>query len=316
MSSIRMTKSIWIFSSLLLVFSFFLWGCGEKKKETESQSRRENRPPVVTRVDIAPGSPRAGDTLKAMVQAMDPDGDPVELHYVWEVNGTELEEEGDELTGDILRPGDEVVVRVSAHDGKHWGEPVASKPKVIGPAPVGKVHLEVVPSIAFPGQKLKVVVKGWEGELPPLKFKWKVNEEVVKEGEDYEFETQGLKRGDVIQVEGFSEEASKEPMTARSGKISLQNSPPRILSHPPEGLMASGKYRYRVRAIDPDGDPLFFRLEGDVPEGMTIDNVTGVLQWNFNSPPEEPVKVDIRVSDGHGGEAQQTYELIFSRPGS
>ncbi len=311
-----MRSAIEICSLSLIAASLCLWGCGGKEEKKESQPKRSNSPPVVTRVEIMPMAPRAGDTLRAMVQAMDPDGDPVEISYIWEVNGRELEGENDEeLRPDVLRPGDRVVVWVTVGDGELWGEPVASQPKVIGPGRVGRVYLELVPQVAFPGQNLTVAVKTDESdrEPPPLKFRWKVNGELAKEGEDVEFATDGLKRGDVIQVEAFIEEASGSVLVGRSRGVVLQNRPPTILSLPPGSLIAPGKYLYRVKAVDPDGDPLIFRLEGDVPEGMTIDPSTGVIRWNFSRPPEEPLKVDIRVNDGHGGEAQQTYEIVFPR---
>jgi len=314
-----MRSAIKICSLSLIAASLCLGGCGGKEEKKESQPKRANRPPVVTKVEIMPMAPRAGDTLKAMVQAMDPDGDPLEISYIWEVNGRELEGENDEeLRPEVLRPGDRVVVWVTVGDGKLWAEPMASQPKVIGPERVGRVHLDLVPQVAFPGQKLAVVVKTDESnrEPPPLRFRWKVNGEVAKEGEDAEFSTDGLKRGDVIQVEGFMEEASEGLLIASSREVVLQNSPPTILSLPPESLIAPGRYLYRVKAVDPDGDSLTFRLEGEVPEGMTIDPSTGVIRWNFTKPPEEPLKVDIRVSDGHGGEAQQTYEIVFPKAGT
>jgi len=314
-----MSSAIKICSLSLMAASLCLWGCGGKEEKRESQPKRANRPPVVTRVEIMPVAPRGGDTLKARVQAMDPDGDPLEISYTWEVNGRELEgEDGEELRPDLLREGDRVVVWVTVGDGKLWGEPVASQPRVIGPGRMGRVYLDLVPQVALPGQKLTVVVKTDEAdqELPPLRFRWKVNGEVAKEGEDVEFATDGLKRGDVIQVEGFIEEASESVLRAKSREVVLQNSPPTILSLPPESLIAPGKYLYRVKAVDPDGDPLTFRLEGDVPEGMTIDPSTGVIRWNFSKPPEEPLRVDIRVNDGHGGEAQQTYEVTFPKAGT
>ena len=49
-------------------------------------------------------------------------------------------------------------------------------------------------------------------------------------------------------------------------------------STPPLAATVATPYTYPVTATDPDGDALLFTLL-DSPAGMTIDPVSGVLQW-------------------------------------
>lgn len=303
-----------VFSLCMLVW-FLIPGCTEKK-ESAQKAPQKNRPPSVTRVEILPLSPRLGQELRASVQAVDPDGDKVQLVYQWEVNGEELEgEEEPSLQSEGLRPGDKVVLRVFPFDGKLWGEPVESQPRVImGPAPP-RARVEISPQPALPGDLLRARLvtepAGFEGFS--LQCKWKVNAQVVEEGDSLEFSTKGLRRGDKIQVEIEMEIPGGETLTILSRETVLQNRPPQIISKPPERLEAPGKYRYSVRAVDPDGDRLSFRLEGSPPAGMKIHPATGLLEWDFAEAPQEPVRVDIRVTDGQGGEAQQSYDFLVSQ---
>jgi hypothetical protein len=60
-------------------------------KETPSAPvRTRNSPPTVTAVSIDPELPRRNSTLKARVEASDPDGDTIAFSYQWVKNGDEL----------------------------------------------------------------------------------------------------------------------------------------------------------------------------------------------------------------------------------
>lgn len=298
-----------------MLTSSLVVACGEKK-EAGGKAAKQNRAPSVTRVEILPFSPRVGQELRASVQAVDPDGDKVELAYQWEVNGEDLEgEEEPSFHSEGLRPGDRVVVRVIPFDGKTWGEPMESQPRVMmAPAPP-KARVEISPQPVLPGDLLhaRLVTEPQTPEEVRLQYKWKVNGRVVEQGDSMEFSTKGLRRGDKIQAEIEMQVPDGEPLTIVSRELVLENRPPKIISKPPERLEAAGKYRYQVKALDPDGDRLSFRLEGTPPEGMKIHPSTGLLEWDFTDPPQEPVHVDIRVSDGQGGEAQQSYDFSVSQ---
>jgi len=216
------------------------------------------------------------------------------------------------LQSESLRPGDRVVLRVIPFDGKTWGEPMESQPRVMMAPPPPKARVEISPQPALPGDLLqaRLVTEPETSEEVRLQCKWKVNGQVVEEGDSMEFSTKGLRRGDKIQAEVEMQIPDQEPLTILSRETVLQNRPPQIISKPPERLEAEGKYRYRVKAMDPDGDRLSFRLEGSPPEGMKINPSTGLLEWDFTDPPQEPVHVDIRVTDGQGGEAQQSFDFL------
>lgn len=301
---------IFFFGLALLICN----GCGSKKEDRKERTG-VNRPPIITKVVLTPLSPVAGQALKAQVEAVDPDGDEVYLSYKWEVNGIEVpSEDQDEFSSELLKPGDKVVVVVAAHDGKTWGNELASGPVTIVSAPLTGFSVEISPEIVFPGDVIKASISGASSdfrEMRPL-FRWKVNEEIKLEGPDDEFSTRGLKRGDRIQVEVILRQGHEVRERGISKPLIVQNRPPQIISQPPQRLAQPGLYRYRVRAKDPDGDALTFSLEGEVPAGMHIDPRSGILEWNFSRIPTTTVKVDIRVTDGHGGEARQSYELSIS----
>ena len=89
------------------------------------------------------------------------------------------------------------------------------------------------------------------------------------------------------------------------------NLPPNITSVPPTTAAAGKAYSYAVRAIDPERDPITFSLT-QKPIGMTINAVTGIVQWTPDATQLGPQDVAIRVEDGQGGYATQTYTVVVS----
>jgi hypothetical protein len=293
---------------------FFL-ACGDSKEPRKGQ--RPNRPPIVSVVSIQPNLPVRGQNLTALVTASDPDGDRVSLTFRWEVNGQSVPgEERSMLEASHLRPGDRVVVWVTAGDGKASTGEVSSAPVQVRETAPQVVGVELDPRPAFPGDRIRAKVFSRDREATPenFGFTWMVNGQEVAGESTHFLSTERLRRGDRIAVQVLPERGGEQGPLAESEELVLENRPPRILSQPPERLAAPGRYRYAVRAEDPDGDRLSFRLEGNPPPGMRIDPSSGVLEWSLGAPPEDSVTVDIRVTDGLGGEAQQSWELSIPAP--
>ena len=82
------------------------------------------------------------------------------------------------------------------------------------------------------------------------------------------------------------------------------NRPPAITSAPLTQVTLGQTYRYYATASDPDGDAVSFSLL-QAPAGMSIDSNTGLIAWT--PPALGTVPVTIRVSDGRGGTASQSF---------
>ena len=89
------------------------------------------------------------------------------------------------------------------------------------------------------------------------------------------------------------------------------NLPPVISSIPPVAAMVGRSYTYVVRANDPDGDPLTFRL-ATAPEGMTIGPATGFITWTPAVNQAGGQQVVVQVEDGRGWVGVQTYTILVA----
>ena len=89
---------------------------------------------------------------------------------------------------------------------------------------------------------------------------------------------------------------------------------PEIVSLPP-GITDEGVFRYVVEARDPDGDRnLRYRL-AEGPEGMSIDEVLGELEWRPGANQSGTHPVSIVVRDSSRLETTQSFEVTVTEAG-
>ena len=90
------------------------------------------------------------------------------------------------------------------------------------------------------------------------------------------------------------------------------NDPPRITSKPPVGAIEDQPFSHRVTYVDPDpasaGDRHRFVLT-DGLRGLTIHPSVGLMRWLPGNADVGKHRVSIRLMDGMGGEATQSFVL-------
>lgn len=92
--------------------------------------------------------------------------------------------------------------------------------------------------------------------------------------------------------------------------VVLGNSSPVISSAPPVAVTVGQTYHYDVRATDADGDRLGYTLT-NAPSGMAIDD-RGRMTWSPRTGDIGSQPVEIRVDDGRGGTASQSFTILVS----
>ena len=86
------------------------------------------------------------------------------------------------------------------------------------------------------------------------------------------------------------------------------NNPPIIYSTAVLEGQALVGYQYDVQGHDPDADTLTYALI-QAPEGMSINNESGLIGWTPSAKQSGQYQINIRVSDTGGLLAEQTFEL-------
>lgn len=274
-----------------------------------------NATPVIGRVRFEPERPVTGDSVRAVVEASDPDGDPVWFHYVWELGGAPVDNESRELVLAGASKGDRLEVTVVANDGKGESGPTHAMTQVRNAPP----RLERI-SIEPPGEiiaGMPIVVRpdgrDVDGDAVTFRYEWTVGGRPVPE-RGPSLSTEDLQRGDVVQVTVVATDGEDESEALVSPRLPIVNAAPRIVSRPSEASN-DGVFRYQVSAEDPDGDMnLQFRLE-NAPEGMSIDALTGAVTWT--PAPEQTGTFDVAVivDDLQGGRVRHTFQVTVDPPG-
>jgi hypothetical protein len=87
------------------------------------------------------------------------------------------------------------------------------------------------------------------------------------------------------------------------------NDEPSITSKPAKTTRVWAPYAYDVEATDPDpGDSLVYSLEG-APEGMTIDEETGLIEWMPTSAQAGAYDITLKVADSNKIRAWDTQSF-------
>ena len=84
---------------------------------TTPEVQADNALPVVEQVRIEPQAPTTGSTVRAIVSARDPDGDPLTFQYQWYIDNVLAPGAGDAFTLKGIRKGSSVHVRATPNDG-------------------------------------------------------------------------------------------------------------------------------------------------------------------------------------------------------
>lgn len=188
----------------------------------------------------------------------------------------------------------------------HCGTVYAAEQEVV----IEALRVDPLQFNAATGLTVEPVLASEAGEFR-FEYRWFLN------GEESPFETSEhfpgnlLHRDDEVSVEVIPLDVHGERFPSYvTLPLKAVNTSPTITSKPPTKLNDQ-EFRYRVKASDPDGDNITFRLEGN-PEGMEIDCSTGQIVWPLEVFPEGEYSVRVIAEDGFGGQAEQNFELSLS----
>ncbi len=92
--------------------------------------------------------------------------------------------------------------------------------------------------------------------------------------------------------------------------VTAQNDVPQFSSTPVTIAVENALYSYQASATDVDGDSLTYSLTV-APLGMSIDSISGLISWVPGYTQAGDHAVNVTVSDGQGGETQQSYTLAI-----
>ncbi len=273
-----------------------------------------NHLPVIHEATIFPSPVVLATPISVQIHAEDQDRDALTFHHQWVVNGNPLREQtGSTLSPDLLKKGDRVSAELVPDDGKQQGALYRTAEVAVINTPPIISSLSVRPQPAKPGDRLEafVAVDDPDHDNIELSFRWWRNAMVAQEGEGAVLDTAGFARTDVVTVEVTPRDRTAVGKQIKSEPLVLGNSPPTILSTP-SAPVGRERYEYVVKAIDPEGDRIRYRLE-TAPPGMMIEADTGRIVWLVAPELTGTYKVRVVAEDIQGGTAFQEFDVTLAK---
>lgn len=278
-----------------------------------ASARAGNVAPQVRSVSIVPSEPQPGDAVQAQVSVYDADGDATQLRFTWTADGEPIPGgRGATLQLPDYTKGTRIEVQAVASDGALESTPAVARAEIANAPPtITGVRFEPAEGIRA-GMSVAAIAdaEDRDGDEISFRYEWLVNGRALERGGDGPaLDTTGLQRGDTIAVRVVADDGDDESDGWPTSSLALANSAPKFTSSPPPGMAADGTYRYPLEASDPDGDrSLRFQLASG-PAGARVDPLLGELVWSPTFEQAGTHPIEVLVSDGHGGEARQRFEV-------
>lgn len=299
----------------LVLASFPACSSDEGPSSNGLAGAKSNHPPVVISVAIQPAPLLLTDPLTVVIDANDPDLNTISFRYRWLVNGKVIAGHTQEsFPPELLRRGDQVVVEVTPFDGTIEGASFRSTPTSVVNTPpiISSVDIEFDHEVQGRRMMAKVNAIDPDHDSVSIKYRWRKNETVVKEGEDNTLDVANVTAADVMHVDVTASDGNPDGSRTVSQRFVLSNSAPTIISSPSRSATGGG-YEYLVKASDADGDPITYKLE-EGPPGMAIGEQTGQIRWAPAPDAQGTYRVKVMAQDNRGGFATQDFELSIAAP--
>jgi hypothetical protein len=285
-----------------------------RQQSAPAEERAENAAPAVQRLVLHPPAPLPGQQIEARVETSDPDGDPIRLELEWRHGGRVIARGArTTVAPEGLAKGDEVVVFVTATDGRATSDPRRASVTVGNTAPLIRAFYLAPDGEIAPGQQVTAAPQAADpdGDALEYEFAWLLNGQPVRGADGAVFDTSELKRGERLQAHVRVTDGEAWSPIAESMTLTLANRAPRFGALPPIDA-ANGAFGVELAAEDPDGDrSLRFRLlEG--PQGMSVDPVSGRVSWRPGSDTIGTHAVEVAVADAYGAESAMRFELTVA----
>jgi len=278
---------------------------------TTTSDQSANQAPVIRSAGLMPSSPYAGDTLTLGIKAIDPDGDRIDLTVEWFRNGQPVQKSSRATleTRGFVR-GDSIYAALTASDGLEAAS-FQTDPVTLVNQPPQVTRIQVLPEKPNAANDLTAVAEGGDGDRDEFEFsyQWYVKGRKLAGATEPTLEKGKFKRGDKVQVEVSARDSYDTGKSVRSTALKIPNGAPKITSDPEQATVSGGRYKYVMKAEDPDRDrPLRYQLV-DGPKGMNVDLLSGAVTWKVPKRAGGDFPVELSVTDPLGGESRQSYTV-------
>jgi len=280
---------------LCCIALFLLIACSKEKPAGTGDQTSPQKGEVSYSIEITPLNVTRNSTVYLV-----PNGFAVsDAKIDWLVNGKSASASmPDQLNTNETRKHDTVQARAIIN-----GKEILSNTVQIKNSPPDISKVKILPEVFRPGDTLSIEASGsdTDGDGVSVSYEWTRNGSPAGNSPHIE----GLvKRGDKISIKIIPFDGEDYGRTVVLHR-EIVNMPP-IIIEDKKYTFNGNVYIYQVNATDADGDSLTYILK-NTPPGMTINPSTGLIKWNVPTDFTGRSQFTASVTDGHGGEATQSF---------
>jgi hypothetical protein len=283
---------------IFLIFILLIASCSsEKPADVGGQKPAETIVAGTFSIEITPINVTRASTIYLVPHGFNLPDAKIE----WLVNGDAIPNSSpDQFKAAELKKRDKVQVKATIQ-GR---EILSNEIQIQNSLPVLS-SVRIMPEVFKPGDRLYIEASATDpdGDDVTISYEWTKNGEPAGNSKQIEA---SIKRGDKIDVK----------ITPNDGEADghhivlhreISNYPPAITERKKTSF-DNKLYTCQINAVDPEGDSLVYSLR-KAPSGMTINPVTGLIQWNVPDGFKGKAPCEVSVSDGHGGVASQNLAI-------
>ncbi len=254
--------------------------------------------PTIDSLELSLDELFTDSVLMALVEASDPDGDPVDLLYEWYVDGVQAAATGDLLASSAFERDQLVYVKVTPTSTDQEGAPVTSDLMTVQNSPPVIDDLELSSLEPYEGDTLTVMVTASDADDDALvhSYRWLVDGVEVEDSA--ELGSEWFDKHQELQVEVISSDGTDSSSAATSALAVVQNTPPEILGVELDysELYTDDEVTVTATATDADGDEVTFAYAWSVDSsvvGETGASLDGAAWFDKG----QTVQVEVTPSD-------------------
>ena len=258
--------------------------------------------PLIRGLAIVPRNPGTSDRLRAVFRTYAPQGERVSTTYEWTVNGSQVGHTMDYLPSGNTSKGDAVEVRVTATGGE---DSLTRQTSVTIRNIPPDVQAMLSPELPDTRDDIALSyrVGDIDGDEVETSIQWSINGNVVSGLETATLPSDRHRKNDVIRVLISANDGETE--TSSEVELTIEDAIPDIgVSGVPGSVAHGDRAQFDATVSDADGDDLgMFRFGLDYgPVGMTVDPVSGHVEWDAGVPMfEREMDIGWQIGSASGG---------------
>ncbi len=168
------------------------------------------------------------------------------------------------------------------------GKIAAKKKKPLPITPeIAEVAIDPPEPISTDFIRAMPVLKHAKMRFVTYSYQWYVNGEPVPDGNKKLLDKKHFKKGDLVYCRVKAARGKYVSKTGESDEIEIGNAPPVIHSTPVSPFRVPGQFNYAIKASDPDGDALTYRLVSPQEHDIFINPDTGEIEWYISQVPRD-----------------------------